>query len=179
MSTSKYPPALRVLHWLMGILIIGMLCVGFYMANIPSDAPNKYSLYPWHKSFGLIVMLLVLIRLPVRWRGPLPDQAPGLQVWEHKLSKVVHVLLYAAMLLMTFSGYLMSSFHPQIDGIDMFGWFKVPDVTGKDKALSGAMHELHEIVAVLFCILLVLHIGGVIKHRLLDGPGKDVLPRML
>ena len=174
MSTSKYPPALRALHWLMAVLILGMLFVGFYMANIPADAPNKFALYPWHKSFGLIVLLLVLIRLPVRWRGPLPEEAPGLQVWEHKLSKLVHVLLYVAILLMTCSGYLMSSFHPQVHGIDMFGWFTVPDITSKDKSLSGAMEEFHEFVAISFCVLLTLHIGAVLKHRLLDGPGKNV-----
>lgn len=179
MNTTKYPAALRVLHWVMAILIIGLLCVGFYMANLPAEVPNKYDLYPWHKSFGLLVMLLVLIRLPVRWRGPIPEDAPGLQAWEHKLSKLVHVLLYAAMLLMTFSGYLMSSFHPQIDGIEMFGLFKVPDITSKDKGLSGVMHEVHEVVAISFCVLLALHIAAVIKHRLFDGPEKDVLPRML
>ena len=179
MNTNKYPPAMRVLHWVTGLMIIGMIGVGFYMANIPMDAPDKYTLYPWHKSFGLIVMLLVLIRLPVRWRGPLPDTAPGLQVWEQKLSHVVHILLYVAMLTMTFSGYLMSSFHPQVNGVDMFGWFTFPDLTPKSKDLSGAMHELHEICAITFCLLLVLHIGGVIKHRFFDGPGKDVLQRML
>lgn len=170
---------MRYLHWLSGLIILSLLIMGFYMADIPDAAPDKYLFYPWHKSFGMIALLLVLIRLPVRWRGPLPDSAPGLQAWENRLSHLIHLLLYVAMLLMTSSGYLMSSYYPHSEGIPMFGLFTIPDITGKSEFISGYLHSVHETGAWSFVILLSLHIAGALKHRVLDKPGSDVLPRMI
>lgn len=179
MSTSKYPVSLRIIHWSSGLLILGLLVVGFYMADIPEQAADKYTLYPWHKAFGMIALLLVLLRLPARWRGPIPQSAPGLQAWEAKLSHLVHILLYPAMLAMTFSGYFMSSYYPHSHGIEMFGLFTVPEITGKNEEMSGLFHSIHSISAWSLVVLLSLHIAGVLKHRFLDQPESNVLPRMI
>ncbi len=179
MDTAKYPRFLKTLHWSMAVLIIGLLAMGFFMADIPETAPNKYNLYPLHKSLGMIVMLLLLLRLPARWRGPLPAEAAALEVWEQRLSHLVHLLLYVAMLAMTLSGYFMSSFYPHAQGIEMFGLFTIPDITSKSEAVSGYFHTLHSAGAWSFVVLLGLHIAGVVKHRFFDRPESNVLPRML
>ena len=57
-AQEKYSLALRVLHWLTAVTIMGLLVIGFYMADIDPDAPNKYELYPLHKSFGMLALLL-------------------------------------------------------------------------------------------------------------------------
>lgn len=177
--TDKYSNAMKVLHWVVGLMILSLLAVGFYMADIPDDAANKYDLYPLHKAFGFIALILVLTRIVVRVFSKVPELPDSLQPWEKKLSHAVHGLLYIAMIVMTWSGYLMSSFFPHADGIDIFGLFKVPDLVEKSEEWSGFFHTIHEFGAWAFSALLILHIGGVIKHRFFDEEGSDVLRRMI
>ena len=176
---DKYSAPLRVLHWLTAVTIMTLLVVGFYMADIDPDAADKYALYPLHKSFGMVALLLVMLRLPVRFKGPVPEAANWLQNWEKKLSHVVHVLLYVAMLTMTWSGFLMNSTFPYVNGVEIFGLFTVPDITPKSEYWNDIAHTFHSVGAWSFVVLLTLHLGGVFKHRVLDGPDKDVLKRML
>ena len=176
---EKYSPPLRVLHWLTAVTIMALLVVGFYMADIDPDAPDKYALYPLHKSFGFVALLLVMLRLPVRLKGPVPAPASWLQNWEKQLSHVVHILLYAAMLTMVWSGFFMNSTFQYGTGLEVFGLFTVPDVTPKSEYWNGIAHTFHSVGAWSFVVLLVLHLGGVFKHRVLDGKEKDVLKRMV
>lgn len=176
---EKYSLTLRVLHWLTAVTIMGLLALGFYMSNIDPDAPNKYDLYPLHKSFGMVALLLVMIRLPVRLKGNVPEPASWLENWEKQLSHVVHILLYVAMLTMTWSGFLMNSTFPYVNGVDVFGLFVVPDITPKSEYWNGIAHTFHSVGAWSFVALLTLHLAGVFKHRVLDGKDKDVLNRMV
>ncbi len=178
-TVQKYSKPLRILHWLTAFTIMALLAVGFYMAGIDPDASDKYDLYPMHKAFGMVALLLVMIRLPVRAKGQLPPPANGLQQWEHKLSHLVHLGLYVAMLAMTWSGYFMNSTYPYVTGIDIFGLFTVPDITAKSEYWNGIAHQVHSFTAWSFVVLLSLHLAGVFKHRLLDGKEKDVLQRMI
>ncbi len=179
MNTAKYSLSLRVLHWSMATLIVSLLALGFYMAGISEEAPDKYELYPLHKSLGMLVIFLLMIRLPTRWRGPLPENPSALAEWEQRLSHLVHVLLYVAMFTTTFAGYLMSSFYSEAHPIDMFGLFSIPFITDKSDEISGYFHRLHSVGAWGFIVLLNLHIAGVIKHRFFDLPESNILPRML
>jgi cytochrome b561 len=179
MAVEKYSLPLRVLHGLTAVTIVSLLVVGFYMADIDADAVDKYELYPLHKSFGMVALLLVMIRLPVRFKGTIPAPAHWLQTWEKKLSHVVHLLLYVAMLTMTWSGLFMNSTYPYVTGIDVFGLFTVPDITPKSEYWNDIAHQFHTFAAWSFVVLLGLHLGGVFKHRMLDGKDKDVLGRML
>ncbi len=179
MITMKYSLSLRVLHWSMATLIVSLLALGFYMAGIPDEASDKYELYPLHKSLGMVVMFLLMIRLPTRWHSSLLENPSALAEWEQRLSHVVHVLLYVAMFTTTFAGYLMSSFYSEAHPIDMFGLFSIPFITDKSDEISGYFHTIHSVGAWGFVVLLSLHTAGVIKHRFFDQPENNVLPRML
>ena len=178
-AQEKYSLVLRVVHWLTAVTIMALLVVGFYMADIDPDAVDKYELYPLHKSFGMVALLLVLIRLPIRLKGPVPAPAQWLEEWEKKLSHLVHILLYVAMLTMTWSGFLMNSTFPYVTGVEVFGLFTVPDITPKSEYWNDIFHQMHGVGAWSFVVLLGLHLGGVFKHRVLDGKEKDVLKRMV
>ena len=178
-SIDKYSLPLRVLHWLTAVTIMSLLAVGFYMADIAPDVANKYDLYPLHKAFGMIALLLVMLRLPARAKGPVPTPIESFKKWEHQLSHVVHIGLYVAMLSMTWSGYLMNSTYAYVEGVDIFGLFSVPDITPKSEYWNGIAHEVHSFTAWSFVVLLILHLAGVAKHRLMDGREKDVLKRMI
>jgi cytochrome b561 len=175
----KYPLSLRVLHWLMAAMILGLIAVGFYMAGIPSDAADKYALYPMHKAIGFMVLVLLLVRVPTRLRGKIPSAPEGLEKWEVNLSHVIHILLYVAMFTIAFSGYMMNSTFQYVDGLDLFGLFTVPDITEKSEYWNGVFHTVHSISAWVLSISLALHIAGALKHRFLDAPENDVLKRMV
>jgi cytochrome b561 len=162
---DKYSVPLRVLHWLTAAIIMTLLAVGFYMADIDPDA--------------VIALLLVLLRLPARAKGPIPSPVEGFKKWEHQLSHLVHIGLYVAMLSMTWSGYFMNSTYAYVEGVDIFGLFTVPDITPKSEYWNGIAHEIHTFTAWSFVVLLSLHLAGVAKHRLLDGKENDVLKRMV
>lgn len=178
-TTQKYSLSLRVLHWLTALTIMSLLTIGFYMSNLDPDAADKYALYPLHKAFGMIALLLVMLRLPTRAKGPIPDPASGLKLWESRLSQQVHIALYVAMLAMTWSGYFMNSTYAHASGIDMFGLFNIPDITEKTEYWNAICHQIHSVTAWSFIVLLTLHLAGVAKHRWFDGKEQNVLPRMI
>ena len=174
----KYPLPLRLLHWSMALLIITLIVMGFVMTN--SDAmASEYSLYPMHEAIGFITLILFLIRFPTRLKSTVPEAAAGLKKWEIKLSHTVHILLYASMFTMVTSGYLMISTYSELQGLDMFGLFTVPDLTSKNDYWSEIFQFIHGISAYVVTGAVLLHLAGVIKHRYLDSAGHDVLKRMV
>jgi len=162
------------------LLIIGLLAVGVYMTDLPEDAANKYDLYPIHKALGFIALMLVLVRIPVRFKSTIPSLPRSLENWEVRLSHLAHVLLYVGMVAMTVSGYFMNSTYPHVSGIDMFGLFTVPDITPKSEYWNGIAHVTHEYAGYAMIAAVSLHVIGVIKHRFFDkAEDSDVLQRML
>lgn len=171
---TKYHLSLRVLHWLMALVILTLIAVGWYMTGLEDNDPLRNTLYPLHKSFGMLALLLVSIRILVRlWTvvPPLPKTFPQ---WVKLLSTWVHRLIYVFMFAIPLSGYTMSMAGGY--GVKMFG-LTVPNFLPKDKTIAGIAHTFHHYLPYILLGVLVLHIGGVIKHRFFDK--EDVLPRML
>ena len=182
MQTTKYPLTIRLLHWLMAIAILGMIFSGWYMAQLPDDAANKSTLYPWQQSFGALLIFAlaarIVIRLIAQFTGKIPA-APGvLASWEKLASHMAHAGLYVLMLAVPASGYIMFSAFPHSKGIDFFG-SKLPDIVAKDQAVTELYHSFHGPIAYALLALISLHIGAVIKHKYMDDQEADVLPRML
>lgn len=177
MTPHKYPAALRALHWLIALLILGLIAVGWYMAGLPDDAPGKFAFYPWHKSFGVLILLLVTLRLTIRWRSLIPELPAALSRFEAGAARWSHRLLYLLMFLVPLSGYTMSSAggHP----INFFG-LEFAGLIPKNKPLAEFAHEAHEILAFTLLGLVLVHAAAAIKHRVVDrARGGDVLERML
>ncbi len=172
----RYPGAMRLLHWLMALLILGMIGAGWYMAELPGSDPLRYKLVMLHKSLGITLLALFFIRLSVRLRSTIPPLPTGLPEREIKLAHAAHGLLYLLMFLVPFSGYVMSSAGKY--GVQWFG-IALPDLFGKSKVLSKFAHEMHGILPYILLGIIALHVAGVIKHRVFDKPENDVLKRML
>ncbi|HUG21084.1 cytochrome b/b6 domain-containing protein [Piscinibacter sp.] len=83
---------MRVLHWLRAAVVIGVLGAGLVMVNLlPDELPAKFELlYPNHKQFGLLALVLALAQLLVRARSRVPELPKGLAPWEQSLSKFTH-----------------------------------------------------------------------------------------
>jgi cytochrome b561 len=177
MTTNKYSPAMQIMHWTMAILVIGMLVLGIYMDNLPEDTPNRLEYYLFHKSVGVIVLGLIILRIIIRLASRVPDMPAALPRREKVLAHWVHRLFYFGIVMATFSGFTMSSASPKRHGVEFFG-YRLPDLPANE-TLYQVAHFLHAPIALLLIILIVLHVAGVIKHRFFDSKDKDVLTRML
>lgn len=182
-TAQKYPPSMRLLHWLRAAVILGTLLVGLLMVNLPDDVTAKFeALYPNHKQFGVLALLLVLIQAVLRigFRARLPADAAGLQPWEHKLSHLTHKALYALMVIVPLMGYSMSSTFTQSDGVPFFFFGHLPELLPKNDRWFEVFQLLHRVLAYTLLALIALHIAGALKHRFFDkDPQADVLKRML
>ena len=173
-SRHSYTATAKALHWGMAVLLVGTLALGIYMHELPLS-PEKLQFYSWHKWAGVTVFVLVVVRAAWRFTHrppPLPDgMAPRLQ----RLAHAGHALLYALMLAIPVSGWLMSS----AKGFQTvwFGILPLPDLVPKDRALGHLLGEVHEWLAMLFIAVLVLHVAAAFKHHFIDRD--DILRRML
>ncbi|MCL5043094.1 MAG: cytochrome b [Gammaproteobacteria bacterium] len=156
----SYPISMRVFHWAMAALILSMLFAGLTM--VQTLAPWHTPILAAHKVFGVLALIGVIARLLNRLRSKapaLPADLPATQVFA---AKATQVLLYAAMLLMPISGYLMVSASGQ--AIDVFGWFYLPALGGESLTRFALLREMHAYVAYGFILLLLMHIGGALYH---------------
>ncbi|MDE2302677.1 MAG: cytochrome b/b6 domain-containing protein [Sphingomonadales bacterium] len=174
----RYPLVLRVLHWLRAALILGLLALGVTMTLLPDAAPAKFAtLYPLHKQFGVLVLLVALVQLGLRARTALPAPPAGLKPWERHLSHAVHRAMLVLAVVVPLMGYAMSASYAQSDGVPFFG-VMLPELLPKNDHAFEVFRLLHKALAFTLAGLVALHVAGVVKHRLFDK-ANDVLPRML
>lgn len=180
----RYNAVAMIIHWLTALTVIGLLVVGNIMADLPRTDPIKLDLYNWHKSFGVTVLLLTLIRLA--WRlthkpPALPDAMPD---WEKRAAHAAHWAFYILLLGVPLLGWVMVSAAPRSVPTFLFGaveWPHIPFLADMDiewkKDMKELFEDLHAAAAYTMAGLIVLHIGAALRHRFLL---KDtVLQRML
>ena len=170
----NYTKTAKVLHWLMAILLFGLLALGFYMHDLPLS-PDKLKLYSWHKWAGVTAFLLVALRLTWRivHRPPaLPDSMPKIMQFA---AHAGHLMLYLLMIAIPLSGWLMSS----AKGFQTvyFGVLPIPDLLDKNKEIGDLLALVHKSLNLLFVAVLAGHIGAALKHHFIDKD--NILTRML
>ncbi len=170
----QYNRVAKGLHWLMALLIIGLIPLGLYMHDLPLS-PQKLQLYSWHKWAGVSVFVLLLARVAWRLAFPPPPLPWQMSRTQQQLAHLGHLGLYLLMLVIPVSGWLMSS----AKGIQTvwFGVLPIPDLISKDKALGAQLADLHALLSWTLVALLIVHVGAALKHHIVDRD--DVLKRML
>jgi cytochrome b561 len=184
-ANERYTSVAIALHWLIAIMVIGQLAGGFYMHNLPREqAELKFQLYQLHKSFGVSVLVLTLVR--VGWRlthkpPALPEKMAG---WEKLLARGAHLGFYVLLIAMPLVGWAIVSSSPLADSIQtyLFGvihWPHLPFFEGVEdrKGLSHDFEELHEYLAFAMIGLIGLHVAAAVKHQIIDRD--EVLSHML
>ena len=175
-TLAKYSIPMRFWHWLTSLVIISLLIVGFYMESLPNSAEGKWPLYGLHKAAGVALLGLMVLRLLTRLFSQVPALPAQITRPQAVISKIHHVLLYAAVLVMAVSGYVMSAAFPKANGVDFFGLFVIPDLIRKSEAISQVANQIHGITAWVLVALIVVHVLASIKHHL---QGVPVLKRMM
>ncbi len=160
----RFAAPLIVLHWLIAAAIVALLALGLYMVGLPKGLPVKATLINLHKSLGLTVFLLVLIRIAVRLavsRPPLPPMRP----WQRAAARTTQAFLYFGMVALPVTGYLGSSFNTY--GLRFWG-LALPTWGWDDPRLRGLFFSAHHLLAYAMIGLVALHIAGALKHALVD-----------
>ena len=144
------------------------------MNNVPSG-PVQNTLFDLHRSFGALILLLVLIRLPYRLFAGAPPPEPGLPRWQIGLSHAVHWLLYLFLIAMPIVGWVGTSAYGA--PITVFWLFQLPEIVAKNEALAETLLDAHATAGLIMGGLVVIHIAAALYHRFIRHDG--VLARML
>jgi cytochrome b561 len=191
---SRYSRVAILLHWTIGLGILLMIYVGWWMSeNVdnPTVAMQVFKAYQFHKSLGLTLLLLTLLRLV--WRiGHRPPALPAAMApWERATARLTHVLLYGLMLALPLTGWLYVSagwnaargvpFPVPTMWFGLFEWPHVPGIamleTEARAAFAGTAIEVHEWLAWGALALVLLHVVAALKHHWIDRD--DVMAQML
>ncbi len=183
--TARYSAVAIVLHWLIAACILALLAMGLVMTHVKLAPATLFPLYQLHKSVGVTVLLLVLLR--VIWRlthrpPPLPAAMPGV---ERAASSTVHLLLYALMLVMPLTGWAVVSASPMNIPTVLYGivpWPHLPvlsTLTHK-KPVEAVLQTLHAWGAWIVIGIVAVHIAAALRHHFItrDAIMLRMLPRL-
>lgn len=193
-TIQKYSKPAIILHWVIAIMILAMFGLGWYMTDLPKEAPKAATLdlfdlgvytvqfteaitprafyFNLHKSLGVTVFLLLLVRIFVRIKYTPPAYLTSMKDWEIKLAALVHKGLYVLMAAVPLAGIVMTVY-------SKYGmkWFGLPLFPGLDNpGLRDIFKEAHEIIGLILITVIVLHVASAIKHKVVDKD--DVMKRM-
>lgn len=170
-SADRYGLVAIALHWLMAVLIIGLLALGLYMTGLPTSL-LKLKLFGWHKEFGILVLMLLLARLS--WR--LFNMHPQLTIplWEKWAALAMHCALYVFMAAMPLTGWMLSSAAGV--SVSFFGLFTLPNLISANPHLKHLLAEAHEWLAYGLITAIIFHSLAAFKHHLID---KDTILRRM
>jgi cytochrome b561 len=164
----------QFLHWLIVALIIVQVTLG----NIASDLPvgvKKLAMFARHKSVGITILGLAVLRLLWRWLNPTPALPTTLKPYERTLAGLTHFGLYLLLFAMPLTGWMMTS--ARGFPVSWFGFWQLPDFVPKNDTLYNVMKETHDTLALLLYAIVFVHVAAALKHHFLLKD--NVLRRML
>lgn len=165
----------RGFHWLIAALIFVQAAIGLTMVQM-GLTPAKVRVFALHKSIGITILALVLLRIAWRLTEKHPADPPAMPRWQVCAARAMHLALYVLIVAIPLSGWWFNS--ASNAPLVWFGWFDVPSLTGrfvpvwKPRALL-----LHQSLFALLALLLVGHVGAALWHHFRQHD--DVLRRML
>ena len=179
---ERYTAVAIALHWLIAIAILAMLAMGLAMTHLALAPAMKFKLYQLHKSVGLSILVLAVLRLAWRLLNPPPRLPAGMPRWEKGAAETTHVLLYAFMIGMPLIGWAMVSVSPFNLPTVLFGVLPWPHLTfltafGPKPVLEPLFKWLHADGAYVLIAFVALHAAAALRHYFVEHD--TVLQRMI
>lgn len=182
---TRYTKVAIILHWLIAAMLVSLVFVGWWMEDLSAAAragevsfDQVRAVYNWHKTAGILVLVLSLARLGWRFTHPVPALPATMKPWEALAARAAHIGFYVVMLGMPLIGWAMVSNSSlptrlfNLEGVNLPG-LPVPD----SEALQDILGSAHSAGGWVILVLLALHAGAALKHHFLDRDG--VLNRMV
>jgi|SRR5579871_455934 len=185
-TPSRYGAVAMALHWMIAIVLLINIALGLYVAEIMADSdPMHGTALQFHKSLGLTVLALSVLRVAWRVVNPAPPLPQTMAPRTRLLAHVSHFLLYVLIVVIPLTGWAMvsasrSALPLPTHYFGLFDWPNLPffaDLAGPEKrALHQDFNTAHLCLALSALVLVPIHIAGAFYHR---GRGDDVLSRMV
>jgi len=166
--TLDYTPLAKFLHW----IIAGMVVVQFTLGNLAEGAEEagaklrQLILLANHKSVGITILALVMVRLLWRLANKPPNLPASLPNWQVGASRISHWSLYVLLFAMPITGWLMSS--ASAYSVSWFNLFQLPDLVSPDRELKETLESIHKTLALILFIVAGIHILAAVKHAVID-----------
>jgi cytochrome b561 len=172
-SQEQYGAIAQLFHW----IIVGLIVTQFILANKAEGLQGlaKLPVLATHKSVGMTIFGLAILRLLWRWMNPVPPMPANTPSWQRVAAHVSHWALYGLLFVIPLLGWLMSS--ARNFPVSYFGLFTFPDLIAPNRPRYEFFHEAHELMATILFYVALVHIAAALKHHLVDRD--NVLRRML
>jgi cytochrome b561 len=164
----------KFFHWVMAALILAQIALGVTAANW-RVSPMKLELFFWHKSTGMLILLLVALRLLWRLANPAPELPSGMPAWERAAARASHLLLYVLMIALPIAGWIVNS--ASNVPFRIFWLIPLPAIVAPDQYTADLAALVHRGLAALLALVLAAHIGAALRHHFVKR--NTVLIRML
>jgi cytochrome b561 len=163
LDTQRYSRTAIALHWLIALLLVANLLLGYFHGDFGKSAERWLMFY--HKATGITVLALTLIRIGWRLAYRPPAFDPVLKPWEARLARAVHFLFYLLLLAIPLTGWMLSSSSDR--PTNYFGLFEIaPLPVSRSDEAHDLFEGAHELLGKLVIGLIVLHVAGALKHHL-------------
>lgn len=181
MQAHRYTLPHRLIHWAVAVFVLCTLFAGLtiswmgYYDGLVEAFGNAVTnaIFKYHKTFGVLILTLMLIRVGLRLRYGKPPYIGQIPAMNLVVSRIVHMLLYLALLVMPVLGWLATAAgdYP----VQFFEW-NLPGLIGTDKELSETLFMLHGVIGRVLLVLVILHVSGALYHWLIRRD--EVMRRM-
>lgn len=173
-----YPASSKWLHWLVALCVLTTVPIGL---SLPYTAPGPFQdgLYNFHKSLGVVILVLMVLRLLNRFIVGAPAPEPTIERWQRAASSAVHGSLYVLLIVQPIVGYWANSAFGA--STPMFGMFELPPIVAANQDLAGTLFTIHRWIGILIALLVAVHIAAALQHYFIirDGVLQRMLPRAL
>lgn len=173
-TADRYGLIAQLLHW----AVVAGIALQYLWAWRMDEADSmraEYALVVQHKSIGMTILALVLVRLAWRLCNRPPALPAAMPFWEKGAAGLTHWLLYALILIQPLSGWMYTSAEGY--GAEFFGLVDIPGFVPVNDDLADVMEDTHETIAIALPVVIGLHVAAALKHHFIDRD--DVLRRML
>jgi cytochrome b561 len=163
----RYSNTAVTIHWVTVVLVLAQAYFGFTFA-LSEPGSSRDAIFIWHKTTGVVILLLTLARLAYRLKNPPPPFPPELPAWERFAAVWNHRLFYLLLIAMPIVGFIAVSGYASGPTTPLLGGIEVPVIPGISKETGDLAGEVHELAAFLLVFLILVHIGAALKHQFVD-----------
>jgi cytochrome b561 len=167
-AVLRYSNTTVAFHWITVLLVLFQAYLGFRFGFFSEPGPTHDEIFIWHKTIGVVILLLTLARLVYRLKNPPPPFPPELPAWERFAAVWNHRLFYLLLIAMPIVGFVAVSGYANGPTTPLLGGIEVPVIPGVSKDTGDLAGEVHELAAFLLVFLILVHIGAALKHQLID-----------
>ena len=171
--TDHYPATSKLLHWLVAACVLTTAPVAVAMTRV-DKGPTQDALFAVHKSIGVLILILVILRLINRLAVGAPIAEPGIERWQKVVSATVHTLFYVLLIALPLTGLLAVSGRAEDGLVPLKFGLALPAIPGIPE--ENGFGDAHEVLVFTTLALVVLHVGAALKNQFASST--DVADRM-